>query len=61
MDKVRCTRLTNIEDTPKIERIARDGPPENGKSLLKIASTWRECADNAENKIKDTSSSVDGD
>jgi hypothetical protein len=31
MDKVRCTRLTNIEDTPKIERIARDGPPENGK------------------------------
>jgi hypothetical protein len=43
------------------ERIARDGPPENRESLLKIASAWRECADNAENKIKDTSSSVDGD
>jgi len=43
------------------ERMARDGPPENRESLLKIASAWRECADNAENKIKDTSSSVDGD
>ena len=62
MDKVRCTRLTNIEDTPKnASEIARDGPPENRESLLKIASAWRECADNAENKIKDTSSSVDGD
>jgi hypothetical protein len=43
------------------ERMARDGPPENRESLLKIASAWRECADSAEKKIKDEPSSVDGD
>jgi hypothetical protein len=38
------------------ERIARDGSPENRETLLKIARAWRERADDAEKKIKDTPS-----
>ena len=43
------------------ERIARSVPPENRRILLNIARAWRERADEAEKKIKDTLSSVDGD
>jgi hypothetical protein len=43
------------------ERIARSVSPENRRILLNIARAWRERADEAEKKIKDTLSSVDGD
>jgi hypothetical protein len=43
------------------ERIARSVSPENRRILLNIARAWRERGDHAEKKIKDSSSSVDGD
>ncbi len=43
------------------ERIARSVSPENRRILLNIARAWRERADDAEEKIKDSPSSVDGD
>jgi hypothetical protein len=43
------------------ERIARGVSPENRRILLNIAHPWRERADDAEEKIKDSPSSVDGD
>jgi hypothetical protein len=42
------------------ERIASVSP-ENRRILLNIARAWRERADHAEKKIKDSASSVDGD